>query len=859
MRLQILRRAGWWAGVLWLVLLLGSSRADCAELTEAKDIRTKADKLVAETKFKDAEPLVKRYLELAKAGKAGDSPAAASLWVGQYYMKADQGDKAEAFLKDALEQFTHLRNEHWINQASYELRVLYSEQQRFAEALVLYRRTLIGVQKKPWTEGGWYYLNFSNVAYRVAEEHPDQKAQLAREAFGHAQRVKDSAASISLSQMALRGSTGDDIVAALARERQDLERAAHRHWEIDNTFGANDTANRDFVAEAANLKRWVEADAQINIVEKRLSAEAPSFNALMRPAPMAVAEVQNLIREDEALVLLLETQAWKRIPDWQEVFVWVVTKSDVRWIRTDLGGIHPDDIVRNLRCGLDASMWDAKGLAESCKQSLGAEPQRDKLGNVLVHTLPFDLGFAHFLYQQLLGEAADLIAGKHLLFVPSDHLAQLPLHVLVTKLSGADDQGLQKKTVGDLGIDIGELTDPERKRYRLKHGVAVIERMFASSPKLMRSDDILLSINGTILTDVAMAKDLVEGFAPGSKVLLRLLRKGKELTIGARIATGQVDEIAPRFLDRAQSVEVAWLARSNSYSILPTVSALRALRQTAKTSSARKPMLGLGNPLLDGDPAERPWEADWAAEARRNQHCGTPVERQIADAAPRIRGVRPAPMRSGRADLVHLRSQGALPDTARELCAAAAALNVGPEDVLLGVNATETRIKQMSAAGDLARYRVLHFATHGTLAGEIESTTEPGLILTPPAEQTDLDDGYLSASEIAGLKLDADWVILSACNTAAGEARGAEALSGLARSFMYAGARSLLVSHWAVDSVATVKLVTGAVTIANSGNVSRAEAMRRSMLDMIGSSDARETHPAFWAPFVLVGEGAAKP
>jgi CHAT domain-containing protein len=216
-------------------------------------------------------------------------------------------------------------------------------------------------------------------------------------------------------------------------------------------------------------------------------------------------------------------------------------------------------------------------------------------------------------------------------------------------------------------------------------------------------------------------------------------------------------------------------------------------------------------------------------------------------------------MRSGRADLVHLRSQGALPDTARELCAAAAALNVGPEDVLLGVNATETRIKQMSAAGDLARYRVLHFATHGTLAGEIESTTEPGLILTPPAEQTDLDDGYLSASEIAGLKLDADWVILSACNTAAGEARGAEALSGLARSFMYAGARSLLVSHWAVDSVATVKLVTGAVTIANSGNVSRAEAMRRSMLDMIGSSDARETHPAFWAPFVLVGEGAAKP
>ena len=107
---------------------------------------------------------------------------------------------------------------------------------------------------------------------------------------------------------------------------------------------------------------------------------------------------------------------------------------------------------------------------------------------------------------------------------------------------------------------------------------------------------------------------------------------------------------------------------------------------------------------------------------------------------------------------------------------------------------------------DLTKYRVIHFATHGTIAGEIEGTSEPGLILTPPTEQTELDDGYLSASEVAALKLDADWVILSACNTAAGGANGAEALSGLARAFFYAGARALLVSHWSVDSAATVKL-----------------------------------------------------
>src|SRR5262249_33678792 len=133
-----------------------------------------------------------------------------------------------------------------------------------------------------------------------------------------------------------------------------------------------------------------------------------------------------------------------------------------------------------------------------------------------------------------------------------------------------------------------------------------------------------------------------------------------------------------------------------------------------------------------------------------------------------------------------------------------------------------------------------------------------GLILTPPATASTEDDGYLSASEIAGLKLDADWVILSACNTAAGGATSAEALSGIARAFLYAGARALLVSHWAVYSDATVKLVTAAATeMALDPAVGRAEAMRRAMQSLIERGAPFEAHPAFWAPFVVVGEGAA--
>jgi len=213
--------------------------------------------------------------------------------------------------------------------------------------------------------------------------------------------------------------------------------------------------------------------------------------------------------------------------------------------------------------------------------------------------------------------------------------------------------------------------------------------------------------------------------------------------------------------------------------------------------------------------------------------------------------------RQGRPELAHLRVQSPLHDTADELCAVAKDLKLAAGDIVLGANATETTIKRLNGEGRLAQYRVVHFATHGTLAGEISGTSEPGLILTPPKEQTETDDGFLSASEAAALKLDADWVILSACNTAGGAA-GAEALSGLARAFFYAGARAMLVSHWAVDSAATVKLIAHAVgATTRDKTLGRAEALRRAMLAMIDGTDPKQTHPAYWAPFVVVGEGAA--
>ena len=130
-------------------------------------------------------------------------------------------------------------------------------------------------------------------------------------------------------------------------------------------------------------------------------------------------------------------------------------------------------------------------------------------------------------------------------------------------------------------------------------------------------------------------------------------------------------------------------------------------------------------------------------------------------------------------------------------------------------------------------------------------------MLTPPGEATVEDDGLLTASEIAQLKLDADLVILSACNTASGGKPGAEALSGLAKAFFYAGSRALLVSHWSVASDATIALTTKMFEeLKTDPIIGRSEALRRSMMAMATNDNHPHfAHPAFWAPFVVVGEG----
>jgi CHAT domain-containing protein len=198
-----------------------------------------------------------------------------------------------------------------------------------------------------------------------------------------------------------------------------------------------------------------------------------------------------------------------------------------------------------------------------------------------------------------------------------------------------------------------------------------------------------------------------------------------------------------------------------------------------------------------------------------------------------------------------------LPETRDELTAVAHALHASDSDLYFGPRATKPMVMQ----ADLMSYRILAFATHGLLAGEFRGVAEPALVLTPPTTISPNDNGLLTASDIATLRLDADWVLLSACNTAAPEGRpGAEGLSGLAKAFFYAGSRALLVSHWSVASESTaVLMATATRTLAEEPDIGRAEALRRAMLSLLdGKNQAVFAHPIFWGPFVNVGEGGTQ-
>jgi CHAT domain-containing protein/Tfp pilus assembly protein PilF len=287
--------------------------------------------------------------------------------------------------------------------------------------------------------------------------------------------------------------------------------------------------------------------------------------------------------------------------------------------------------------------------------------------------------------------------------------------------------------------------------------------------------------------------------------------------------------------------DAAWLLKRQAVSVLPSVGSLKALRAFARKDQSTKPMTGFGDPLFNPAPEGSGDKRAATKSASRSVTTSAYTEFWQGASVDRARLAQALPP---------------LPDTADELNAVAKDLGVAASDIHLGSDASETTVKR----APLADYGIVYFATHGLVAGDVKGVAEPALALSIPKVPSELDDGLLTASEVAQLKLNADWVVLSACNTIAGDKPGAEALSGLARSFFYAGARALLVSHWAVDSEAATRLTTSTFDLLKSKpQIGRAEALRQAMLGYLNdTSSPKNAYPAMWGPFALIGEGAAR-
>ncbi len=293
-----------------------------------------------------------------------------------------------------------------------------------------------------------------------------------------------------------------------------------------------------------------------------------------------------------------------------------------------------------------------------------------------------------------------------------------------------------------------------------------------------------------------------------------------------------------------------WLADDHALIRMPTLQSLYLQRRVlAQTGGAAQPrgFIGFGDPLLDGE-----------AQIRGGGR-GAPRGGGTTVAAAFAGSVNPGGNGAVLANIAELKRMARLPGTATELANMRSALGAPASSVRVGAAATETAIRSV----DLSGARILALATHGLMAGEIDGATEPGLVFTPPGEASAGDDGLLTASEIAGLRLNAEWVILSACNTAAGDgSAGAPGLSGLAQAFFFAGARTLLASHWPVRDDVAARITVRTIEIQrDTPGLSRAEAFQRAMREIRNDASHDTTidtwaHPNAWAAFTLIGDGA---
>jgi CHAT domain-containing protein len=280
---------------------------------------------------------------------------------------------------------------------------------------------------------------------------------------------------------------------------------------------------------------------------------------------------------------------------------------------------------------------------------------------------------------------------------------------------------------------------------------------------------------------------------------------------------------------RPNYTNVAWLAKTGAISLAPSVRSFIDLRRVDR-SRATKAFVGFGNPVPF--PKILPKEAplNLPKDCRENPKS---VEEYLS----------------------FLQKVEELPYSKKELSDISSMFPADSTDVVLSGEFTEQKVKTYP----LQDYRILYFATHGLLPGKLQCQPEPSLMASPSDSTREGDDGLIDASEILHFKLDADLVVLSACNTggpgAENEIRG-ESLSGLARAFFFAGARSLLASHWSLSDKPTADLMIEMFKNLYNQSDPKGLAITLNLAQRELMKNQSTSHPFYWAGFSLVGDGA---
>jgi CHAT domain-containing protein len=285
----------------------------------------------------------------------------------------------------------------------------------------------------------------------------------------------------------------------------------------------------------------------------------------------------------------------------------------------------------------------------------------------------------------------------------------------------------------------------------------------------------------------------------------------------------------------------AWLVRDFAITQTPGAAAFVTLRNVEAQSLASQPLIGFGDPQfrLGATGNERPSSAGSPAAGNRGVRNLVVIANADQASTYSVDGC------------FRYANIPALPETRGELIALAGALGADPTSTLvLGAAATRKAV----LTTPLGDRRVVAFATHGLLPGEIPGQSKPALAMAATADPD--ESPLLTLDDVLSLKLDAQWVVLSACNTAGAE-RDGMAMSGLVRGFFFAGTRSVLATHWAVESEASRQLVSAIFSdYAKEPKSGRAASLRHAQLAMIDGTlgNGRYAHPFYWAPYALFGD-----